>query len=33
MPPPDAPLRTPRKLDGGAPWWRLNVFANWAGWR
>src|SRR3954451_7026006 len=21
----------PRKLDGGAPWWRLNVFANWAG--
>ena len=22
-----------RKLDGGAPWWRRKVFANWAGWR
>ena len=22
-----------RKVDGGAPWWRRNALANWAGWR
>src|SRR3954449_13538045 len=30
-PPPAARWRTPRKLEGGAPWWRLKVFANCAG--